>query len=284
MDTASFQPWLQWLCAPLAEGIYSFQNVIRYRDLLWQLVSTDLHGRYVGSFLGVFWNVLHPLILILIYTLVFSKVMGARLGGEASPFSFSIYLCAGLLPWGVFAETINRCTSVFWDHANLVKKIAFPTILLHAYIVVAGAINLSIQVVLFLMFVWWFHELPPLAAVLMWAGLMVLQLGFAVGIGLLTSVIDVFFRDLSEVVKVFLQMWFWLTPIVYSPSILPSWVMELMQYNIVARFSHAHQSLVLHGTFPSLQEYVVLGASTLGVVLLGSVCFRSLRRQIPDEL
>ena len=274
----------QGLSTPLIEGGQAFRNFLRHRDLLWQMVGNDLRGRYVGSFFGVFWNILHPLVQIAIYTLIFSQVMGARLGGSTSPFAFSIYLCAGLLPWVVFAEIINRCTSVFWDNANMVKKIAFPKILLHTYIFVAGAVNLAILVGLFLIFLAYFQELPPLGALLVWASMLVLQLVFALGIGLLTSVLNVFFRDVAQIVGVLMQFWFWLTPIVYVPDVLPATFQGLLAYNVVARFTRVHQGLILHGTLPALEECVFLGCMASLTLGLGLVCFRTLRRRIPDEL
>jgi lipopolysaccharide transport system permease protein len=284
MNAASSLSLPHRLSTPLVEGLQAFGNFLRHRDLLWQMVGNDLRGRYVGSFFGVFWNILHPLVQIAIYTLIFSQVMGARLGGNSSPFAFSIYLCAGLLPWLVFAEIINRCTSVFWDNANVVKKIAFPKVLLHTYIFVAGAVNLAILVILFLIFLAYCQELPAFGALLVWASMLIVQLVFALGIGLLTSVLNVFFRDMAQIVGVLLQFWFWLTPIVYVPDVLPAAFRGLLAYNLVARLTQIHQGLILHGTLPRLEECVLLGLIA-GVTLgLGLVCFWTLRRRIPDEL
>jgi lipopolysaccharide transport system permease protein len=272
------------LSASLTEGAYALHNFLRHRDLLWQMVGNDLRGRYVGSLLGLFWNVIHPLIQIGIYTLVFSQLMGARLGNIASPYGFSIYLCAGLLPWGAFAEVVNRCTGVFWENANLVKKIAFPKVLLHAYVVAASATNLAIIVAVFLVFLWLVDAVPPLIPLLVWGLFLLLQLLFAMGIGFCTSVLNVFFRDVAQITAVFLQIWFWLTPIVYVSSVLPPSASDWLQYNIMARFASVHQALVLRGELPSLAETLLLSLTTLLTLLVGIGCFRLLRRRIPDEL
>lgn len=286
MDTVAPAPpsRSQRISSPFAEAAQALHNFLRHRDLLWQMVGNDIRGRYVGSLLGLFWNVIHPLVLIGIYTLVFSRIMGARLGGNASPYTFSIYLCAGLLPWGVFAEIINRCTGVFWENANLVKKIAFPKVLLHTYIVAAGAVNLAIVVAVFLVFLWCVGALPPLIPLLVWGLFMILQLLFAMGIGFFTSVLNVLFRDVAQFTAVFLQIWFWLTPIVYVADVLPPTVGELLRYNVMYRFTRIYQALVLRGELPSLTEGVFLLAITFVTLLLGLACFRSLRRRIPDEL
>ena len=276
--------WQRTVSSPLAESARAVQNFLRHRDLLWQMVGNDLRGRYVGSLLGLFWNVVHPLVQIGIYTLVFSQVMGARLAGNTSPYAYSIYLCAGLLPWTVFAEVISRCTNVFWDNANLVKKIAFPKVLLHTYVVAAGAVNLTIMIAVLLVFLWLIAALPPALPLLVWGGVLVLQLMFAMGIGFLTSVLNVFFRDTAQLTSVLLQIWFWLTPIVYVVDVVPPAAAEWLRYNILYHFVTVHHALILHGQLPTLEESLFLLYVSLATLILGLLCFRSLRRRIPDEL
>lgn len=276
--------WQRKLSSSLGEGMHAFHNFLRHRDLLWQMVGNDLRGRYVGSFLGLFWNVIHPLVQIGIYTLIFSQLMGARLAGTTSPYSYSIYLCAGLLPWTVFVEIIHRCTGVFWENANLVKKIAFPKVLLHSYVVAAGALNLAIIVAVFLVFLWVIEALPPALPLLVWGGFLLLQLLFAMGIGFFTSVLNVFFRDTAQLTSVLLQLWFWLTPIVYVVEVVPPAAVEWLRYNILYHFVTVHHTLVLHGQLPTLEESLFLLFVSLATLLLGLLCFRSLRRRIPDEL
>jgi lipopolysaccharide transport system permease protein len=260
------------------------RNFLRHRDLLWQMVGNDLRGRYIGSALGVFWSVVHPLVQISIYMLVFSKVMNARLGDLPSPYAFSIYLCAGMLPWITSAELITRCTGLFWEHAHLVKKIAFPKLLLYAYVTVAAVTNLAVMVVLFLGFLWLVDALPPFMSLLIWIPLLLLQVGFCLGIGFVTSVLNVFFRDIAQITGVLVQLWFWLTPIVYVPTILPPWAMELQRYNVLAHFIAAHQRLLMSGEFPDATKWGVLVTSAVCTLGIGIGCFLGLRRHVPDEL
>lgn len=263
---------------------HAVHNFWRHRDLLWQMVGNDLRGRYVGSLLGLFWNVVHPLVQIVIYTVVFSQIMQARLGGVASPHAFSIYLCAGLLPWGSFAEIVNRCTGVFWENANLVKKIAFPKTLLHAYVIAVSAVNLSVLVLLFVIFLWIVDAMPPVMALAFWGVFLGVQMLFAVGLGLLTSVLNVFFRDVAQLTSIFLQLWFWLTPVVYTVNVLPPWAATVTQYNVMTHFIQVHQALVLRGELPSMAESVGLMLTAGVTFAVGVGCFRLLRRRIPDEL
>jgi len=97
-------------------------------------------------------------------------------------------------------------------------------------------------------------------------------------------VLNVFFRDVAQFTTVFLQIWFWLTPIVYVPNVLPPRAVALLPLNVMARFTSIHQALVLHSELPSVAESLFLIQITLGTLVLGILCFRTLQRRIPDEL
>jgi lipopolysaccharide transport system permease protein len=270
---------------PRGRGFGGLTAALRHRDLLLQLVITDLRGRYAGSVLGVFWNVIHPIVLIAIYTLVFSQVMRARLGPVSdSPFAFSIYLCAGILPWQVFAEIVQRSTGIFWEQANLVKKVSFPALLLHAYVTVVGAVNLILLGGILTIFLAVIGLLPPLSAGVAWVGLLILWLLFALGLGLLSSVLNVFFRDIAQIVTIVLQLWFWLTPIVYVVDILPERFAPFVRLNLLYHYAGISQALVLHGRIPEWTAWLVPVTSTSLALLLGLAVFRLLRTRIPDQL
>ena len=144
--------------------------------------------------------------------------------------------------------------------------------------------NLFIIVAVFLVFLWLVNALPPFVLLLAWGAFLLLQVLFAAGIGLFTSVLNVFFRDVAQLTAIFLQIWFWLTPIVYVPNVLPAWAREILPLNIMSHFTSIHQALILHGELPSMVESLFLAQITLGTLVVGMLCFRALRRRIPDEL
>jgi len=259
------------------------RSLARHWDLLWQMVATDLRGRYVGSSLGVFWSVIHPLTMILIYTVVFSKVMGARLADSSGSYGYGIYLCSALLPWSAFSEVVTRSTTLFPDNANLVRKVAFPKVVLYGYVTVSSAINLAFALTIFLgVAVLTGHELH--ATLLLWIPFIGLQLFFGLGIGIVLSVVHVFVRDTAQLVAVLLQVLFWMTPIVYVEEILPAWLRPLEVVNPLYAFAVSHHELVLKGTVPHLGRLVALVLLTAAWVLLGTVLYRRFRPDILDEL
>jgi lipopolysaccharide transport system permease protein len=258
-------------------------SLMRHWDLLWQMVVTDLRGRYVGSSLGLFWSVIHPLVMIVIYTVVFSQVMGARLPGSQDSYAYGLYLCSGLLPWMGFQEVVLRCTTLFPDNANLVRKVAFPKSILYGYVTLSSAINMLLAIAIFMIaYLLTGHRLH--AALLLWLPMIALQLAFGLGLGVLTSVVHVFLRDTSQLVGVLFQLLFWATPIVYVANVLPTRLGTLQRYNPLFMFTSVHRTIVLDAAAPSplrVAALVVLTGATLAVAVL---VYRRFRADILDEL
>ena len=252
-------------------------------DLLWQMTVTDLRGRYVGSSLGLFWSVIHPLVMIVIYTVVFSKIMGARLAGSQDPYGYGLYLCAGLLPWIGFQEVVLRCTTMFPDNANLVRKVAFPKSILYGYVTLSSGINLLLAVLVFLT-AYALTGHPIHLSLVVWLPFIVLQLAFGLGLGVLTSVLHVFVRDTSQLVGVIFQVLFWATPIVYVEDGLPDWLRRLEHFNPLYIFSTTHRAIVLRGALPDPWTTLALVAITMVMLTVGVLTYRRFRAEILDEL
>ena len=258
-------------------------SLSRHWDLLWQMTLTDLRGRYVGSSLGLFWSVIHPLVMILIYTVVFSQVMGARLAASPDPYGYGLYLCSALLPWIGFQEVVLRCTTLFPDNANLVRKVAFPKSILYGFVTLSSAINLALALGVFLLaLALTGHSLH--AALLLWLPFIALQLAFGLGLGVLASVLHVFVRDTAQLVGVAFQVLFWATPIVYVENVLPLWLQRLERFNPLYVFSTTHRAIVLDGTPPSLRRALFLVGLTAATLTLGVALYRRFRAEILDEL
>jgi lipopolysaccharide transport system permease protein len=258
-------------------------SLAHHWDLLWQMTVTDLRGRYVGSSLGLFWSVIHPLVMIGIYTLVFSKIMGARLAGNQDPYGYSLYLCAGLLPWIGFQEVLMRCTSLFPDNANLVRKVAFPKSILYGYVFLSSGINVLLAVLVFLSaYLLTGHTLHP--AMVVWLPFIVLQLAFALGLGVFTSVLHVFVRDTAQLVGVIIQVVFWATPVIYIVDALPEWLRTVERFNPLYVFAATHRAIVLDGALPSPWATLALLALTTATLAVGVLTYQRFRAEILDEL
>lgn len=214
----------------------------QYRGFILGSVKRDFQFKYQNSLLGIFWIILQPLSMILVYTLIFSQVMHAKFPGTANPLTYSIYLCSGMLAWSLFSEICTRTINTFTDNANLLLKINFPRICLPAIVVLNAGLNFLIIFSLFTIFLLISGNFPGISYLAVFL-LLIILISFAIGVGISLGVLNVFFRDVGQFFNIFLQFWFWLTPIVYLKSILPDWVQTWIAYNpmepVIAGFQHA---------------------------------------------
>lgn len=254
-----------------------------YRGFVFASVRREIQGRYLGSLLGAAWVIIGPLAMILVYTLIFSKVMHAKLPGLDSVFAYSIYLCAGLLPWGFFAEILNRSQSVFIENGNLIKKSNFPKVCLPAIVVLASSVNFLVIFGLFLLFLLLSGQFPGAVLLAMIPALLI-QTAFAIGLGVFLGTINVFFRDVGQATVVLLQFWFWFTPIVYPVTIIPEWAQPWMALNpLFPLMDYYQQILVLHRV-PDPRGLLAVGLLSLAILWLGLRLFRRRAGEMVDEL
>jgi len=259
------------------------QALWAYRGFILGSVKREFQEKYRNSLLGAAWLVINPLAMIIVYTVIFSQVMKARLEGVDSTFAFSIYLCAGVLTWGFFADIVGRAQNVFLGHANLLKKLSFPRLCLPVIVVVNAGINFAIIFGLFSAFLLITGNFPGWAYLAL-IPLLVIQVAFAIGLGITLGVLNVFFRDVGQLFGVVLQFWFWFTPIIYPVTILPESVRSLMAFNPMADLMTAYQAILVKGQWPEWQSLWLVTLLAALLCGLGIRLFRKHVGEMVDEL
>lgn len=254
-----------------------------YRGFIIGSVKREFQSKYRNSLLGVAWTVINPLAMILIYTVIFSQVMKARLPGVDGTFAYSIHLCAGVLTWGLFAEITSRAQNMFLEHANLIKKLSFPRLCLPVTVVVNALLNFSIVFGLFISFLLVSGNFPGWAFIALFPLLAILVL-FAIGLGISLGILNVFFRDIGQFFGIFLQFWFWLTPIVYSANTLPQLVRPWLALNPMSSLMGAFQGVLVSGQWPQWQTLWPTTLLALLLCVLGYRLFRKHSGEMVDEL
>ncbi len=254
-----------------------------YRLFIWRSAMSDLRHRYAGSSMGVFWNVLIPLAQILIYTLVFSQIMKIRLPGAGSTVVFAIYLCSGLLPWLGFSECVSQGTQSFLENANYLKKLPIPEQIFVAQNAVGGTLSVGISMSLL------FVLTVVLQGAITWTWMavpMVILLfqSFGFGLGLILGSLNVFFRDIGQGLGILLQMWMWLTPIVYVKEILPALFQKFLVFNPVFPFIDALQGIIVGGLWPAPWHWGLMTFWALTAPLAGYIILGKLRTEIRDVI
>jgi len=254
-----------------------------YRGFIQGSVKRELQSKYRNSLLGGAWMVLNPLSMIIVYTVVFSQVMRARLPGVESNFAFSIYLCAGILTWGLFAEISGRAQNTFIENANLLKKLNFPRLCLPVIVVANALINFVIVFGLFTIFLIITGNFPGLPFLGLIPVILLLVL-FGIGLGITLGILNVFFRDVGQFYGIALTFWFWLTPIVYPRSILPEFAQFWMDFNPMAAIVGAFQLVLTQGQWPNWINLWPILLLSCALCLLGLTLFRKHAGDMVDEL
>lgn len=257
-------------------------------DLLRMLVKRDLEARYKGSLLGNLWPLLNQLSQLLIYTYVFSIVLQVKLSlrgfAEDDSLIFGFWLFAGLLPWIAFTGGLMQASNSVVAQTNLVKKVIFPLSLLPLVPIlsalVESAFGLIALIVLFAVIQGSLNETLALLP-LIW----IPQLLFTTGLAYLTAGLTVFFRDIPQTLLVIFNLWFYLTPIVYPPDIVPEQFRELVFWvNPIATITQIYRDLIIIGDIEHWGQWGVLMIISLLVFYGGFRVYQRLRPGFADVL
>ncbi len=189
-------------------------EILRYRELLYNLVVRDLKVRYKNSVLGVAWSLLNPLFMMLVFTVVFTVMQPSNIE------RFPLFVLCALLPWDFFRSSVTVATGSIVNNAHLVKKVYFPRELLPLSVVLSSLVNFLLAlIVLFGMMA---VVGAPFTLRLFYLPLLILtQVIFSAGMALLLSAVNVFYRDTQYIMEVLMLGWFFVTPIFWDHNILP---------------------------------------------------------------
>lgn len=270
------------------------------RELLRNLTMREVRGKYKRTALGQGWSLLNPLAAMAIFTLVFGVLLKANPPrGEPSGLDvFALWLAAGLLPWAFFVGAVTTGMQALLTNANLLKKVYFPREVLVVSAVLSFVISLTIElcVLTAVLLLFGAGPLPYLPLVVV---AMVLLTLFSLGLALALSIANTYFRDTSYLVAIGLQFWFYLTPIVYPPTLVDQAVAarggisvggitlpidHLYNLNPMTRFVRVFRNLLYDNRMPTLQDWVGCLLAAIAALLVGAFVFRRFSRRLVEEL
>ncbi len=252
-------------------------------NLTIELTKRDFAERFSGSSLGMSWLLLAPMVNIFIYIVVFSELIGARIPGVESTLGYGVYLVSGLLPWVAFANTVSRISTIYVDKRHIISKIKLDLRSFPLFVVLAETVVFVFACAIFLVFLLYFDF--ELSRQLVWFPVIyALQQLFAFSLGFVLAIFHVFLRDLKEFISVSLQLWFWLTPIVYTFDILPDYATEYFRFNPAFLFIKSYHNVFVYDSAPSGDSLLMLFALGLLLLGLGLLLHLKLERDIRDFL
>ncbi|MFC0351176.1 ABC transporter permease [Undibacterium danionis] len=258
-------------------------SIWRFRHFIQSSIKAEFLGRFARSKLGALWMILNPLAQAAIFAIVLSEILAAKLPHVDSKSAYAIYLMAGTAAWGLFAEIVTRCTTVFIDYSNTLKKIAFPRLCLPLIVGGSALLNhlllLSSIFVIFLLL----GHMPTFAWLSVLVGIAIIML-FAFGLGILLGLLNVFSRDVGQVITIVLQLWFWLTPVVYTRETLPKQFTPILELNPMAMIVQIYQDALLFGKFPTWSNLFVPAMIAVGIFIFSFWIFRRASPDLVDAL
>jgi ABC-2 type transport system permease protein len=273
----------------MSAPMHAVTRVYQSRELLWNLTLRELRTKYRRSFLGWAWSMLNPLATVAVYGFVFGVLFEAEApqGDPSGLTAFALYMLCALLPWNFFSLVNSLGLGAVSGNSGLVRRVAFPTEILVFSNVLHACVQFSIEMtLLFVVLLIAGSPIIPWLPVVILTSLLLTM--FATGFALALSALAVYFRDMNYLWTIVLQVWFFGTPIVYSPQILqdqaPDWVLQVLELNPMLQFVAVYRRCLYDGAAPGWTTFFALVAVSASTLAAGWAVFRRFARRLPEEV
>ena len=254
-----------------------FKNLFQYRELLKTNVQKEIRGKYKGSFLGVLWSFLNPLLMVLVYALVFPYIMRVKQD------NYLVFLITGVIPWNFFTTCVTSGCNCVWINGGIIKKVYFPREILPISVVASGLINFLISCIIILIFVIASGIMPTFN--LLWLPVIaIIQSLLTLGVLFILSAINVYVRDIEYLVGFILQLIFYATPILYNATMFPEKYRWILYLNPMTHIIDAYRSIFYYGLMPELKSLIFIGILSLCVFIVGYQIFRKLEKGFAEDV
>lgn len=256
-----------------------FRELIKYRQMIVSLVRKELRGRYKGSVLGFLWTFINPLLQLIVYSIVFSTIMRV-----VDTEKYYLFLFVALIPWIFFSTSVSGGANSIIANKDMVTKIYFPREVLPISYVTSCFVNmLFCFIVIFAVLI--VSGTGINSAVLIYLPVvMIIEYMLALGITMITSSVTVFFRDLEHILGIVMMAWMYLTPIMYTPDMVPEQYRLLFNINPMCSIIIAYRDILYYKRTPVMST--LLYSAGLGIILLvvGFMVFSLLKKKFAESL
>ncbi|AWN75765.1 ABC transporter permease [Legionella anisa] len=255
----------------------------RHHDLIFQLIKRDILMRYRGSFAGILWLILAPLLMLGLYTLVFSVFMHIQWPGVTNNLMYSLLIYVGLIILNFFSECMNRSPIMIISNANFVKKVVFPVEVFPWVIVGTTLFHAMVNTLILVVFS--FFLLGKInITILLLPFLFVPLILFTLGLSWFLCSAGVYIRDIAHMMAFLLQIVMYLSPVFYSISMLPEMFQKILLLNPLTFIIEQARSLVIFGTFPQWTTLSIFFVISICVAYIGFLGFQKTKDGFADVL
>lgn len=242
------------------------KNFIKYRHLLYELVSRDIKVKYKNSFLGILWSMLNPLFMMIVLTIVFSAVFKNKIP------NFPVYCLTGRLMYSFFSEATRFCMNSISKGGGLIRKVYIPKYLFPLSKVLSSFVTFLISLVpLFLVMIVTGVSFSKTNILIIFPLIYVLLI--SLGIGLIISTITVFFRDMEHLYSIILMIVMYMTPIFYPVDIISKKYLPLIKLNPIFECVKMFREVMLYGNMPTINSHLICLTYSIFYLLLGLLIF-----------
>ena len=254
-----------------------FKELYHYRELLKTNVKKDIRGKYKGSFLGILWSFINPLLQVLVYALVFPYIM------KVETENYLIFLICGIIPWTWFITSISQGTTSITNNANLIKKVYFPREILPISVVTSGLVNFLISCLIILIFVI-FGGLGITWHLVFLPFIIIVQYLFTLALIFVLSAVNVYVKDVEYIVAFIINMLFYATPILYTTEMFSGPILWLFRLNPLAHLINAYRDVFYVHHIPNLASLAVLFGVCIILIVVGYFIFKKLEKRFAEEV
>lgn len=258
-----------------------FKDLYQYRELLKSNIKKEIRGKYKGSFLGILWSFVSPLLMTMVYAIVFPYLMRG-----ANYDHYTTFLIIGILPWTWFTTSIAQGTFVVLGNSGIIKKVYFPREILPISVVTSGVINFLISCIV--MFIFLIASGIGISKYIIYLPFIIgAQYLFTLGIVFITSSINVYVRDLEYIVNFIIQMLFYGTPILYSIDMFanaPKWISTIINLNPMGIIITSYRDILYWKNMPHIVSLILVILGSLLLCATGLLIFRKLSKGFAEEV
>ena len=253
------------------------KNLYGYREFLKTNVKKDIRGKYKGSFLGILWSFVNPLLMTLVYAIVFPFIL------KSNQPNYVTFIVIAVLPWNWFTTAISQGTFCVLANAGIIKKVYFPREILPISVALSGIVNYFISIPIILLFLlfsgigfsWYILFLPIIAIV---------QFLLILGIIFITSAINVYVRDAEYIINFCVTMLFYATPVLYSTSLFPEKFRWILYLNPMTTVINSYRDILFYQQLPDLKMFGFVLVEAILLVTVGIAVFKKLEKGFAEEI
>jgi ABC-type polysaccharide/polyol phosphate export permease len=262
--------------------VKEIRDVIKWQELLWQMVGREVKTRYKQSILGYFWVILNPTAQMLVMSFAFSVIMRIPTNA-ASNVPYSIFLFVALLPWNLFANSLSSACSSLVSSSSLITKVYFPRSILVISTVMAKIVDFLFANIVLIIYMIAYHM--PVNLNILWViPIFFIQQIFTLGLALFFAASNLIYRDIQYLLSLGLLLWMYLTPVIYPADLVPAKYKIIFQLNPMAVIINAYRQTILGGGAPNYSSLLIAFLLSVLVLLLGLSYFKSREKLFADNI